>query len=459
VIIADATRSGDVRTPLAVLRPFLASHGRAFVAASQSDATRSWQSFFNVLRATEWRVMDALSIVGPDALVQKNRRQYSSSRRSLWPLRFASSWIVEARACDPTKRYALHLMPTFGVGGTERLVLDLTAHLRDEGFETSVIGILGGGELEAAFREHDVPIQTFHRRDPFGISTLCDVYRACRFERPDIVHTHLFGADAWGRLAAWFAGVRTIISTEHNVNPSYGFIKHLVNRVFAKFTAAIVAVSASVRDVSIARDGIPRSKIHIIPNGIDMDRVIARGGHGFHDVPRLITVGRLYPQKDHATLLKALALVKRPWRLSIIGDGPLASDLRALADRLGIAARIEWMGIRSDVPERLVASDVFCFPSRWEGLGNAVIEAVAAGVPAIVSDLPPLHDVLAPSDVTFVEPGNVPAWVHAIAVMLDDAASAVMRAARAMPRIRATAALPRMVKAYADLYRECIARL
>jgi glycosyltransferase involved in cell wall biosynthesis len=226
-----------------------------------------------------------------------------------------------------------------------------------------------------------------------------------------------------------------------------------MNRLLAPHTSAIVAVSEAAKQVSLAQDKVPSHKIHVIPNAIDTTRVIPRGGHGFRDIPRLMIAARLYPQKDHATLLKALALIKRPWRLLVAGDGPLKQQLMDLASRLEIASRVEWLGVRHDVPELLAHADLFCFPSRWEGLGNAVLEAAAAGVPVVCSDLPPLREVFDETDVEFVAPGDVPAWAHAIQDVLDHPSDAIIRATRLAPRVLAESSLDQMVDAYAKLYR------
>ena len=148
--------------------------------------------------------------------------------------------------------------------------------------------------------------------------------------------------------------------------------------------------------------------------------------------------------------------MKRPWRLRVVGAGPLEKRLRQLAERLQISSRIEWLGYRDDVPDLLAESDVFCFPSRYEGLGLAAVEAAAAGVPIIASDLPPLRELFGPDDVRFVAAGDVPAWSHAVAAVLDDPVDAVLAAARVVPAIRAKADITLMVRQYATLYRELL---
>ncbi|MBI4138654.1 glycosyltransferase [Candidatus Uhrbacteria bacterium] len=342
------------------------------------------------------------------------------------------------------------------MAGAERLVVELASRLPAKGFETSVVTVLSGGALEHLLAEGDVRVFAIPRRGFFGLATICALYRAFRAERPEIVHTHLFLADTWGRLAAWLARVPVIVSTEHNVNPTYGFFHRLTNALLSFLTDAHIAVSGDVKAELHRVEGVSLKKIRVILNGIDLGRVVPRGTRPFRDVPRLITVGRLHPQKDHATLLKALALIKRPWRLQIVGVGPLEGELRALAERLHLSSRIEWLGAREDVPELLAASDAFCFPSRYEGFGLAAVEAAAAGVPMIASDLPPLREILAGDDALFPPSGDVSAWADAIRRTLDDPTAAVLRANRAVPKVAAAASLDRMVEQHAKLYRELL---
>lgn len=473
IIVADFIKgSSSSFESFAELSTHLAADGMLLIAVPNVGENARFRDFQSNLKGAGWRLHDArgagvfFSGLLP-AFVRMGWKKAGGLFHAFdaadgwladhWPLRFADGWLAELDACDPGTPYVMHLLPTLGIGGAERLVYELTARLPARGYQAKAVAIIDGGAMEKNFREQGIPLEIFVRRDPFGFSTFRDLSRLFFLQRPDIVHTHLFGADAWGRLAAFWQRVPVVVSTEHNINPSYGRIKRFVNRLFAMKTSGLIAVSDTVKKVMIEQDGVPEKKIRTIVNGINLDAVIARGARPFHDLPRLISVGRLYAQKDHATILKALALVKRPWRLRIVGAGPLEHQLRALAERLGIASRVEWLGARDDVPQLLAASDIFLFPSRWEGLGLAALEAAAAGVPIIASDLPPLREVLSANDISYVTAGDVPAWSHAIQAFLDDPVAAVANAARAVPRVRAKASIDAMVAAYADLYHALLA--
>jgi glycosyltransferase involved in cell wall biosynthesis len=272
-------------------------------------------------------------------------------------------------------------------------------------------------------------------------------------ERPDIVHTHLFGADAWGRLAAFLARVPLIVTTEHNVNPDHPLVKRLVNRLFAYWTDCFIAVSEAAKRVMILKDRVSAQKIKTILNGIDLARVIPRPARPFYDRPRLIVVGRFYRQKGHTTLFNALAQVREPWVLRLVGTGPLERELRRLAESLHISSRIEWLGYRDDVPQLLSESDIFCFPSLWEGLGLVALEAAAAGVPVITSDLEPLREVLNEDDIRYIPTQDVDAWARMIEETLRRPAVAIERAMRAVPHVTSVVSIERMVEQYAELYR------
>ncbi|MCI0479597.1 glycosyltransferase, partial [Candidatus Uhrbacteria bacterium] len=464
-MIVDREVASDGMDELADIRTHLAEDGIALCHVRRLRP--------DVWRRAGWRCRDAdrvsafLAVLWPLLARLGLKRRSAASRRldalDAWAADRVScpflsrAWIAELEPCDPEAPYVVHAVPTFEGGGAERLVYEVVSRLSAHGFEAKALPVTGGGALETLYREHGVPTVPVVRRRNFGVGTFLALRRIFRLQRPDIVHTHLFVGDTMARAAAVSARVPVIVSTEHNVNESYRRSHRFVNRLLAPFTTAHVAVSGEVKRVLVEQDGIRPKKIRTILNGIDLDRVVPRGGRPFRDVPRLIAVGRLMTQKDHATLLKALALVKRPWRLRVVGTGPLERRLRELAERLRIASRIEWLGFRDDVPELLAESDVFCFPSRYEGLGLAAVEAAAAGVPLVASDLPPLREMFDGTDIRFVPAGDVPAWAHALTETLDDPSEAVVRAVRTVPKVRAAASVDRMVAQYAKLYRELLA--
>lgn len=351
----------------------------------------------------------------------------------------------------------MHIVPSLSPGGAERLVFELTRLLPSEGFSASAVANLSAGPLREMFDEAGVPVTVFEHKHLFGAGSLIDLIRLMRRERPDIVHTHLFGADAWGRIAAMLTRVPVIINTMHNITNDYGVLRQSVHRLLAWPTRRTIAVSDIVKEDLMRRDHLDGKKIVVIRNGIDLAKVIMRPPRPFSDLPRLLIVGRLVPQKGHATLFKALALVKRPWQLDIVGVGPLEADLRALAERLEIAPKIHWLGYRDDVPQLLARADIFCFPSRWEGLGLAFLEAAAAGVPVIASRLPVLEEVMQPRHGTFVDPEDVPGFAHAIDGMLQDSTTAVQQANAIAQDVRSRFSIQRMVSEYAKLYRSVLA--
>jgi len=369
------------------------------------------------------------------------------------PLTMADGWLIDVRRFDPARPLVLQILPTLASGGAERFVYELSKRLPAHGFDVQVISIIRGGPLEPLFRAA-VPLTILGVKGAFGLTAFRELYRLMRRERPDIVHTHLYGvADVWGRIAARLAGVPAIFSTEHNINLDHSQTKRRVKGWLASITTRFVAPAAAVKAYMSAHEFIPAERISVIPYGTDVSRVIVRPARGFHDVPRFLTVGRLVEQKAQAILLKALAMIKGPWTLEIVGTGEREAELHELADRLGIAPRIHWLGFRDDVPQRLAESDIFFFPSRWEGLGLALVEAVAAGVPCIASDLPVFHEFVSERDIAFVPVDDVPALAQAIEQMLHDPYTAIARVTAAGERIRATVSVEIAAADYAALYR------
>lgn len=363
----------------------------------------------------------------------------------------------------------LHVIPSLGIGGAERFVIELCARLPFHGFRTKLLVLFGDGPLRNDVRMRNLrwsQVVPSHATNRFTVirrlerKIFTDVHR-----RPAIVHTHLFGADFWTLPArALHAPERIMaergvpyphfISTAHNIDREDSFLRHLARRVAVRGYERVVSVSDAVNEYVIRDLGVPERRAKMI-DGMCLLDMPELPPAPFHDPPRFITVARLVPQKGIETALRALAPVEEPWQYTIVGGGPLERDLTELAESLGIASRVRFVGASLDVPKFLRESDVFLFPSRWEGLGSAVIEAASIGLPVLASDIPALTSVFPASQRL---PADRPdAWTKAIRGILRDPERAQASARRLMPGIRSRFHADTVVAQYARLYQELVA--
>lgn len=363
----------------------------------------------------------------------------------------------------------VHVLPTLAPYGAERVAIDLVSRLPARGFRTRLIVLFEDGLLHDEIRRRDIRWTFLAGVHGGSRMTVARALHAALFGRPEqrpaIVHTHLFGGDAWTAAAcSWermFGGGRdlpcpSLVSTAHNVDREDSTIRRAVRRWSMRRMDRIAAISEEVERYLREDLSVPAGRIVSIPNGIDGARIIPRGGAPFRDVPRLLMVGRLEPQKGHETALRALAGVHAPWRLDIVGAGSRERELKEVVERLGIASRVHFLGARDDVPARLADADLLLFPSRWEGMGLVPAEAAIAGVPVLASDLPALREMF-PKDM-LVEPDAPDVWSTAIASRLADAPAAVAAAQRLAPLIRKRYDVETMTDRYAALYRELLDR-
>lgn len=368
------------------------------------------------------------------------------------------------------KPLILHILPTLRRGGAERIAIELCARLPGQGFRTKLLTLFDGGTLWGEVRDRDIPwMQCLGSHAGSRIKLVRMLLKRIYEDvprRPAIVHTHLFGGDlwtmaartlhtaGWGMLHDRSTDRPVFVSTAHNIDRDDTALRRSARRWAARRENRIVAISKEVGEY-VSRDlGVPRPRIDIIPNGIDIDAIPMREPSGPDAAPRLLVTGRLEPQKGHSMLFRALADVPPPWTLDLIGAGSQERELKELAERLGIASRVRFQGERDDASSWLVKADLFLFPSQWEGMGLALLEAMAARVPALASDLPSIREyapkrMLVPAD-------DVAAWTAAIRRMLEHHGSAVEDAAALSTQIRGRYTIDRMVRSYAALYRKLL---
>lgn len=359
-----------------------------------------------------------------------------------------------------------HVVPTLAPYGAERVVLELAARLPQHGFRTRVLVLFEDGALRDAFRARDIrwahvgPVAPGPRL--FARAALLHRLAKRLYAEPErmpsIVHTHLFGADFWTSLARYthMGRVRpsAYVSTAHNVDQDDSSVRRLARRWANRRMHRVVAISEEVERYVKDDLGVAEKRIVRIPNGVDFTHLPRRGAHPFAETPQLLMVGRLVPQKGHATVLRALQHVSAPWKLSLVGEGPLRRTLKELSEELGLASRVRFLGERKDVPGLLARTDLFLFPSQWEGMGLAALEAIAAGVPTLTSDLPVMHPFTQKDMRVPVE--DIHAWTKSIQAILTHPTPTLAAAPAHADDIRTRYAVERMVQAYAALYTQLL---
>jgi glycosyltransferase involved in cell wall biosynthesis len=333
------------------------------------------------------------------------------------------------------------------IGGPAQHTILLTAGMDRTRFATTLItGVVGPAEgdfMDAARTRgvNPIVIPELGRsiRPARDLVALVKLVRLFRRLRPDIVHTHTAKAGTLGRLAAWIAGVPVKIHTFHG-HVLDGYFSPAVTRVFvgmertlARVTDRLVTVSPRLRTELLAM-GIGRpEQVEVIPLGLDLERFgrasrnapALRPSLGLGSgVPLLGIVGRLVPIKDHATLFQAMALLQPsnpPAHLAVVGDGEERTWLEGLAGRLGLGQRIHFLGWRTDLETILKELDVVVCASKNEGTPVALIEAMAAGVPVLSTDVGGVADLVAHGETGWlVRPGDPPAMARAINALLGD---------------------------------------
>lgn len=264
------------------------------------------------------------------------------------------------------------------------------------------------------------------------------LYRYLRAHRFDIVHVHTAKAGIIGRVAAWLAGVSTVVYTSHgfSFHPYLSSLRvwfyALLERSAARLCDVITVVSDAVRNRGLAFRVAPPEKIRVISNGVDTDRfdpvkyegerLIVRREWGLQpDAVVLGTLCRLVPDKGLDCLLRAIAILVRGHQevhCVICGDGLLRNSLENMARELNISKHVIFTGYRRDIPRLLAALDVFILPTRREGFGLSFVEAMSMEVPVIGSRISPLTELIVDGKTGFLAEVDSPEAFVAVASRL-----------------------------------------
>jgi glycosyltransferase involved in cell wall biosynthesis len=316
--------------------------------------------------------------------------------------------IVGAQAEPAAPLDIAHVVDSMEMGGAEKLTATLCRLQRDRGHIASVHCLYGVGVIGEELRAEGFEI-TLHHPSGFFHLMRC-LYGSFRRSRPDVVHCHNATAAIIAAFPARCAGVKTVIATRHGlVKPPYQIRRELKFALASRWCDWIVGVCESTRTNLLAVPFAARDKIiHIYNGACPADvRAIPRTKRGF----TLLYVGRLAPLKDHATLLRAVALTRSHHpdvQLWIVGDGPLQLSLRKLTYELGLNDSVTFFGEQADVSPFMLAADLFVSASVTEGLPVSLLEAMSVGLPAVVTDIGGMGEIARLSGAVTLVPSSDP---------------------------------------------------
>ena len=373
----------------------------------------------------------------------------------------------------------LHLIDTLEIGGAEKSLVSILPHLRAT--ESIVCQLYRGSALRLALTSAGIRVRGLDLRGRHAFWRACrEVAGIVRAERPALVHASLFRAGMVARVVGMSTGVPVIDSF---VNDSYaperyaglsgaGRVKlrlvQALDALTARGVTRFLAISWTAMHANCRALGVDDHRCTVIYRGRDPvpyasqspeSRVALRSALGVgEDADLVLSVARLYPRKGQESLLRAFRAVAalRPGaRLFLAGDGPARSEYEALAARLGLSDKVVFLGNRDDVPDLLQAADLFAFPSLYEGLGGALIEAMLAACPIVAADTLVHRESIEPG-VTglLVHPGDPIAFAAAVTTLLDDRKRAASLGVRARFVAVERYAIDRIARQYEEFYEE-----
>jgi glycosyltransferase involved in cell wall biosynthesis len=309
------------------------------------------------------------------------------------------------------------------------------------------------------------------------LRALAHLIRTMRRVRPAVVHTHTAKAGTLGRLAAVLTpGVRPVVVHTFHGHVLSGYFGPIANAVFrwierllARRSDCLIGVSAATVEELVRLGVAPAAKFRVLPIGLDLDRLLAvkRDAHsplrlqlGLSDDDVLVVfVGRLVPIKRLDVLIEALGMARRSGaslHLAVVGDGESRQSLERLTDARCLTGAVSFLGFRHDLPEIAAAADVAALSSDNEGTPVSLIEAAAAGLPAVATSVGGVGEIVTADTGVLVPAGDPAAFARALVDLAADAQTRARMGRRAREHVRLRYSAERLVEEVEELYEQLL---
>ena len=291
----------------------------------------------------------------------------------------------------------LHIITSLRTGGAEKLMVDLLPRLRDFGNEVELL-LFDGTRTPFYDELEKVDVKIHHLAIGGNVYNPLNIFRLMKYLKDyDIVHTHNTACQYFVPLAKILSVTKCkLFTTEHSTNNrrrQYKLFKYLDKFIYSRYKY-IISISDKATN-SLNHFIGNKDNIITFENGVDLSKFQNLKASNFEDNEKIITmVAGFREAKDQDTLIKAISLLPQEYKLWLVGDGERRQILEKLVIELDLGNRVEFLGIRSDIPQILEKSHIVVLSSHWEGFGLAAVEGMASGRPVIVSDVGGLREIV-----------------------------------------------------------------
>jgi L-malate glycosyltransferase len=373
----------------------------------------------------------------------------------------------------PRKRKIFYLVDSFNIGGTETQAVELARRMDPAQYDVTLACLRKEGPLLERLNGSTVNVVEFHPEggidSPRGLYQVARMVAYLRRGKFDVVHAHDLWSNMIGIVAGELAGVPVIVTSQRDLSHGdwyQGRRKKWLRRA-QNASSAILTNARMIREGLVGQEGLAAEKVRVIYNGVDLDKfesspsMRAKLFPGMERAKLIVLVGNMHTDvKGHPTLIAAAPKIVSRFpqaRFVLVGDGGQRKDFEAAAQAAGVGANFMFLGRRNDVADILAACDIAVLPSAAEGMPNAVLEYMAAGLPVVASAVGGNLEVIADGATgLLVPPGDAEALGQALLRLLADDVLALRVARKGRELVEQRFSFERLTREVGALYEELL---
>lgn len=349
------------------------------------------------------------------------------------------------------KTTVMQLVTGLGVGGAERVVMEMAGRLSEQGVRSVVVALKNDRGLLAQYTHAGFPVYCLEMsKKPWSLfKATAALTRIIRRERVSLIHAHMFHSLCLALISKVLVRDCTVVLTSHN-SKGFSLLRRLLIRVTKSLRAAdVIFVEGQHPEMNATRTVVIPNGVPVAPIGVNNNRIVK-------ERPVFLSVGSLIPQKNPVGLIRSFAAMRhKGCELWLAGDGLLRPEVEREIAILGLEKRVCLLGIRQDVPQLLEQADCFVMASLWEGLPMAILEAGVVALPVVAPPVGAITELLG-DDCGYLV--NVSKLHNILDDILDDYTEASRRGKRLQEKVINSFSLEQMTQAHAALYTSVISR-